>query len=106
MFGDIGGTLAGWGLLIAAVLVAWITGNIKGNASEKVKAAEQRTVDNEAIAAETVSKNQSAIAEQNKAVVEANEIDETVSSMSDADVLNELRNGGRISEDHTNGSKK
>lgn len=92
---DIFGNLAGWGVIIIGILAAWITGNIKGKASAKVEAAEQRTKDNETIAAETIIKNQEAIAVQNKAVVEANEIDEDISRMSDTDVLNELRNASR-----------
>lgn len=92
---DIGSTLAGLAVLLIGVLAAWVTGNAKGKASAKIEAAEQRTKDNEAIAAEIVLKNQSAIVEQTKTTVEANEIDEAVSRMSDADVLNELRNGSR-----------
>lgn len=92
---DIGSTLAGLAVLFIGVLAAWVTGNAKGKASAKVEAAEQRTKDNETIAAETIIKNQEAIAVQNKAVVEANEIDEDISRMSDADVFNELRNASR-----------
>lgn len=106
MFTDIAGLLASVGVIIIGIIAAWVTGNIKGKASEKVKAAEQRTQDKDEAAAEVIKQNQSAIAEQNKAVVEANEIDEVVARMSDDDVLSELYNGNRTAANGKNGDKK
>lgn len=106
MFGDLWGILASGGLIIVGLLVAWITGKAKGSATAKVEAAEQRTEDHNAIAAEILIKNQQAIAEQNKATVSANEIDEDVARMSDDSILNELYNRRTSETDSSNSDKK
>lgn len=107
LIADMAGPILTFLAIVGGLFAAWFAGKAKGNATAKVEAAEQRTEDNNAIAAETIKKNQKAIAEQNEATVQANEIDEAVSRMSDADVLNELHNGAGTAEtNRNNGDKK
>lgn len=104
---DIGAPLLAFLAIVGGLFAAWFAGKSKGTATAKVEAAEQRTEDHNAIAAETITKNQKAIAEQNTATVQANDIDEDVARMSDADVLNELHNRtGTAAANRNDGDKK
>lgn len=92
--------LAVFGVL-SAIGAAWFAGKSKGSANEKVKAAEQRSKDNDEAAAEVVKDNQAAVEHQIKVVIESNEEEDAVRRLSDDDLFNELRNGPGRNPDHT-----
>lgn len=102
LWGPILGALAILGTLIAG----WFAAKAKGKSEAVVESTEQKAKDNEALAVQVVKNNQSAIAEQNKTVVNANEIDQDVNRMSDVDVLSELHDRWGTTTNNDNGDKK
>lgn len=92
--------------IIGTLLAGWFAAKAKGKSEALAESTEQKAKDNEALAVQVVKNNQSAIAEQNKTVVEANEIDQDINRMSDIDVINELHNRWGTSTHNDNGDKK
>lgn len=76
---------------IVALLSVWYAGKTKGEANAKVKAAEQRTIDQEQLKVDEIQKAEAATQAEVKAIGNAHEQVTDVNAMSDADVLNELR---------------
>lgn len=76
---------------ITALLSVWYAGKTKGEANAKVKAAEQRTEDQEAIKVQEIQKTKAAAQAEVETVSKANEALSDVNSMSDDAVLAELR---------------
>jgi hypothetical protein len=105
MSGVWGPVLGALGIL-GALIAGWFAAKAKGKSEAVVESTEQKAKDNEALAVQVVKNNQSAIAEQNKTVVSANEIDQDVNRMSDIDVLNELHDRWGTTTNNDNGDKK
>lgn len=86
--------LAKYGIMavmaVISMLSIWYAGKTKGEANAKVKAAEQRTADQEELKVSEIQKTEAAAAAEVKAVGNANEQVVEVNAMSDADVINEL----------------
>jgi len=76
---------------LTALFSVWYAGKTKGEANAKVKAAEQRTVDQEELKVNEIQKAEAAAQAEVKAIGNAHEQSNEVTSMSDADVLSELR---------------
>lgn len=92
--------------IIGTLLAGWFAAKAKGKSEAVIVSTEQKAKDSEALAVQVIKNNQSAIAEQNKTVVSANEIDQDVNRMSDVDVLNELHNTWGTTTNNNNGNKK
>lgn len=102
LWGPVLGALGILGTLIAA----WFAAKAKGKSEAVIESTEQKAKDNESLAVQVVKNNQSAIAEQNKTVVSANEIDQDVNRMSDSDVLSELHERWGTATHNDKGDKK
>lgn len=89
--GDLLTPLLGLLAVVGGLCAAWFAGKTKGAAKAEVKAAEQRTKDNEEVAAILVQQNKAASDSEVEAVVKANEQVEDVNAMSDDAVMRELR---------------
>ena len=92
--------------LIGTLFAAWFAAKAKGKSEAVVQSIEQKAKEHEELAIQVVKNNQSAIAEQNKTVVSANEIDQDVNRMSDVDVLSELHDRWGTTTNNDNGDKK
>lgn len=78
---------------LAAIIAAfsiWFAAKTKGEANEKVKAADQRTTDQEAAKVNELKRIEIQTQAEVKSVGVAHESSTEVNAMSDADVLSEL----------------
>lgn len=75
---------------IVAGFSLWFAAKTKGEANEKVKAAEQRSKDQEEMKVQELERMKAQTETEVKTVGAANEAVTEVNSMSDADVLSEL----------------
>lgn len=82
--------IIGIGSAIFATVGMYFSGKRIGKAEADVKAEQQRTADSEALAVDEVKKAQAAADQQVKTVANANETNNDINRMSDADVLREL----------------
>lgn len=76
---------------IVALFSVWFAAKTKGKADERVKAAEQRSADQEQMKVQELERMKAQTETEVKTVGAANEAVSEVNAMSDADVLNELR---------------
>lgn len=79
------------GSAIVALLAVWFGAKKSGKAEADVAAAAQRTAEHEALAVNEIQKAQAASKTKVQSVTNANEAISDVNSMSDADVMRELR---------------
>lgn len=75
---------------IVALFSVWFAAKTKGKADERVKAAEQRSADQEQMKVQELERMKAQTETEVKTVGAANEAVTEVNSMPDADVLNEL----------------
>lgn len=107
MIGSVWAIVCSLGSAIIALIAVWFSAKQSGKAEASVAAAEQRTADTEALAVDEIQKAQAASATEVQSVANANEAINEVNSMSDADVLRELRdNYSRPTTDRSRSDKK